>query len=81
MDAKKKLDGNYTRMLAAIMTKSRQEDPTKQQLYGHLPPISKTIPQNLQEIAGELRTNSLVTLLYDSLHMNSLMLADQQRFT
>ena len=34
----KKLDGNYTRMLRAILNKS-----WKQQLYGHLPPITKTI--------------------------------------
>ena len=39
----KKLDGNYTRMLRAILNKSWQQHPTKQQLYGHLPPITKTI--------------------------------------
>ena len=39
----KKLDGNYTRMLRAILNKSRRQHPTKQQLYGHLPPITKTI--------------------------------------
>ena len=39
----KKLDGNYTRMLRAILNKSWREHPTKHQLYGHLPPISKTI--------------------------------------
>ena len=41
---KKKLDGNYTRMLRPISNKSLRQDPTKQQLYGHLPPITKTIP-------------------------------------
>ena len=35
----KKLDGNYTRMLRAIW----RQHPTKHQLYGHLPPITKTI--------------------------------------
>ena len=35
----KKLDGNYTRMVRAILNKSWRHDPTKQQLYGHLPPI------------------------------------------
>ena len=35
----KKLDGNYTRMLWAILNKSRRHHPTKQRLYGHLPPI------------------------------------------
>ena len=39
----KKLDGNYTRMLRAILKKSRRQHPTKHQLYGHLPPITKTI--------------------------------------
>ena len=39
----KKLDGNYTRMLRAILNKSRRQHPSKQQLYGHLPPIMKTI--------------------------------------
>ena len=38
----KKLDGNYTRILRAILNKSRRQYPTKQQLYGHLPPIMKT---------------------------------------
>ena len=38
---KKTLEGNYTRMLWSILKKSRKQHPTKQQLYGHLPPISK----------------------------------------
>ena len=39
----KKLDDNYTRMLLAILNKSWRQHLTKQQLYGHLPPITKTI--------------------------------------
>ena len=39
----KKLDGSYTRMLRAILNKSWRQHPTKLQLYGHLPPIAKTI--------------------------------------
>ena len=39
----KKLDGNYTRMLWAILNKSWQQHPTRHQLYGNLPPVSKTI--------------------------------------
>ena len=35
-------DGNYTRMLRAILNKSRRQHPTRHQLYGHLPPTSKT---------------------------------------
>ena len=39
----KKLDGKYTRMLRAILHSSWRQHPTKQQLYGHQPPITKTI--------------------------------------
>ena len=39
----KKLDGNYTRMLRAILNRSWQQHPTRKQPYGHLPPITKTI--------------------------------------
>ena len=39
----KKLDGNYTRMLRAILNKPWRQHPTKHQLYGHQPPITKTI--------------------------------------
>ena len=39
----KKLDGNCTRMPQAILNKSWKQHPTKQQLYGHLFPISRTI--------------------------------------
>ena len=39
----KKLDGNYTKMLRAILNKSWRQHPTRHQLYGHLPPITKTI--------------------------------------
>ena len=34
---------SYTRMLRAILNKSWQKHPTRHQLYGHLPPITKTI--------------------------------------
>ena len=39
----KKIDGNYTRMLRAILNKPWRQHLTKQQLYGNLPPITKTI--------------------------------------
>ena len=39
----KKLDGNYTKMLRAILNKSWRQHPTKQQLYRHRPPITQTI--------------------------------------
>ena len=49
---KKKLDGNYTRMLRAIVNKSWQQHPTRHQLYGHLPPITKTIQVRRTRHAG-----------------------------
>ena len=39
----KKLDVNCTRMLQPILNKSWKQNPTKQQMYGHLSSISKTI--------------------------------------
>ena len=48
----KKLDGNYTRMLRAILNKSWQQHPTRHQLYGHLPPITKTIQVRRARHAG-----------------------------
>ena len=48
----KKLDGNYTRMLRAILNKSWQQHPTRHQLYGHLPPITTTIQVRRTRHAG-----------------------------
>ena len=48
----KNLDGNYTRMLRAILNKSWQQHPTRNQLYGHLPPITKTIQARRIRHAG-----------------------------
>ena len=48
----KKLDGNYTRMLRAILNKSWRQHPTRYQLYGHLPPITKTIQLRRTRHAG-----------------------------
>ena len=39
----KKIDGNHTRQLYAVLNKNWKQCPTKQQLYSHLPPISQTI--------------------------------------
>ena len=39
----KKLDSNCTRILWTILNKSWKQHPIKQQLYGFLPPITKTI--------------------------------------
>ena len=48
----KKLHGNYTRMLQAILNKSWRQHPTRHKLYGHLPPISKTIQFRRTRHAG-----------------------------
>ena len=48
----KRLDGNYTRMLQAILNRSWRQHRTKQQLYGHLPPIIKTIQIRRTRHAG-----------------------------
>ena len=47
----KKFDGNYSRMLRAILSKSWRQHATKQ-LYGYLPPITKTIQVRRTRHAG-----------------------------
>ena len=57
----KKLEGNYTRMLRAILNKSWRQHPTRHQLYGHLPPITKLFKldePDMQNTAGEAWMNS-----------------------
>ena len=53
----KKLDGNYTKMLQAILNKKWRQHPTKQQLYDHLPPITKTIKVRWTRHAGHCWRN------------------------
>ena len=53
----KKLDGNYTRMLRAILNKSWRQHPTKHQQYDHLPPITKTIQVRRIRHAGHCWKN------------------------
>ena len=48
----KKLDGNYTRMLRAILNKTWWQHLTMHQLYGHLHPITKTIQARRTRHAG-----------------------------
>ena len=48
----KKLDGNYSRMMQPILNKSWRQHPTSHQLYGHLPPITKTIQVRRTRHAG-----------------------------
>ena len=66
----KKLDGNYTRMLRAILNHSWRQHPKKQQLYGHLPTMTKTIKIWRTRHAGHCwrsRDNLISDVL---LHMN-----------
>ena len=68
----KKLDGNYTRKLRAILNKSWRQRPTNQQLYSHLLPITKTIKFRRTRHAGHCWRNNdeLISdvLLWTPLH-------------
>ena len=48
----KKLDGNYTKMLRAILNKSGRQHPTRHQLYAHLAFFTKTIQARRNRHAG-----------------------------
>ena len=54
----KKLDGNYTRRLPAILNKSWRQHPAKHHLYGHLPPIMKSIKVRRTRHVGHCWRNS-----------------------
>ena len=62
----KKLDGNYTRMLRAILNKSWRQHSTRHQLYGHSPLITKTLQARLTRHAGHC-WRSRVELISDVL--------------
>ena len=48
----KKIVGNYRKILRAILNKSWRQYPTNNKLYGHLPPITKTIQVRRTRHAG-----------------------------
>ena len=80
----KKLDGNYTRMLRAILNKSWWQHATRQQLYGHLPPITKTIQVRRTRHAGHCwRSRDELIEMYSSgpLHMAVQKQDDQHEHT
>ena len=55
----KNIDSNYTRMLWVGLKRFCRQYPTKQQLYGHLPPIRKTIQldeADMRDTAGDVKT-------------------------
>ena len=56
----KKIDGNYTRMLRAILNKYWRQHPRKHQLYAHLPPITKTIQARRTSHARQLINDVLL---------------------
>ena len=65
----KKIDSNYTRMLQAVLKKSWKQHPTKQQLYGHQPLITKTIKVVRTRHAGHCwRSNISDVLLWIPSH-------------
>ena len=73
----KKLDGNYTRMLRAMLNRSWRQHPTKQRLYGHRPPIKKTIQIRRTRHAGHCwRSRDELVLLWTP-HMTEQNLGDQ----
>ena len=83
---KKKLDGNYTRMLRAILNKCWRQHPTRHQLYGHLPPpplrkLYKLDEPDTQDTAGEARTNSSVMYSCGPPHMAKQKQDDQLEHT
>ena len=80
----KKLDGNYTRMLRAILNKSWQRHPTRHQLYGHLPPITKSIQVRRTRHAGHCwrsRDELIRDVLYGSPHTAAQKQDDQHERT
>ena len=75
----KKLDGNYTRMLRAILNKSWWQHPTRHQLYGHPLPsrkLSNLDKPDMQDTAGEA-----VMYSYGPPHMAKQRQDDQHEHT
>ena len=64
----KKLEVIYTRMLRAILNKSWRQHPTRHQLYGHLPPITKTIQVRRTRHAGHCWRSVGEQLLWSPTH-------------
>ena len=76
----KKIDGNYARMLQAILNKSWRQHPAIQKLYGHQPPITKTIKIRPTRHAGHCwrsRDEFISYVLLWILHMDMQRYDDQ----
>ena len=52
----KKLDGNCTRMLRAILNKSWRQHAIRHQMYGHLPPITKNFKLDEPDMQDSWKT-------------------------
>ena len=81
---KKKLDSNYTRMLRAILNKPWRQHPTRHQLYGHLPPIAKTIQVRRTRHAGHCwrsKDELISDVLFGPPHMAKQKQDDQLEHT
>ena len=74
----KKLDGNSTRRLRAILNKSWGLHPTRHQLYGHLSPITKTIKVRRTRQAGHC-WKSKDELMSDVLQMDPRLRPSKSR--
>ena len=80
----KKLDGNYTRMLRAILNKSWQQHTTRHQLYSHLPPITKIIQARRTRHTGHCwksKDELISDVLLWTLHMANQNQDDQLEHT
>ena len=79
----KKLDGNYTRMLRAILNKSWQQHPTRNCTATW--PLSRKLfkldEPDMQDTAGEAEMNSYEMYSYGSPHMAAQKQDDQHERT
>ena len=48
----KKIDGAYARMLRIALNRSWKDHPINVELYGHIPPISKSLQQQRMRFTG-----------------------------
>ena len=68
--AEKRLDGTYTRLLMRVKNLSWKHHPSKQQIYGDLPPVSSLVKSKRVQFAGHcLRASSEIispVILYKS---------------
>ena len=81
---KKKLDGNYIRMLRAILNKSWRQHPTTPNYTANCLPsrkLYKLDEPDTQDTAGEARTNSSVMYSYGPPHMAKQKHDDQLELT